>query len=222
VSHSESHPQGLAHQFDDLGQQHEASSLGMWGFLVTEIMFFGGLFLGYTLVRWQYPEAVIEASHFLDWRLGGLNTGLLLISSLTMALAVHSAQEGKSKLTTYFLIITMVLGAGFLGVKAFEYVHKWHDHLFPGFNFIYEGEGRTLAYAKGAEMYLYLYFAMTGVHALHMIIGLGVVAVVARKAWRGDFTKQYNNPVEITGLYWHFVDIIWIFLYPLLYLVHPR
>ncbi len=214
--HSEAHPHGLAHQFDDLDQQHEASSLGMWGFLVTEIMFFSGLFLGYTLLRWHFPEAVVEASRHLDATLGGINTGVLLISSLTMALAVHAVQEGKGKKGAIFMVVTMILGAAFLGVKAFEYTHKWHDHLFPGLNFISDSPN-----AKGMEMYLYLYVVMTGLHGLHMIIGLGVVAPIAYKAWKGRYTPEYNNPVEMVGLYWHFVDIVWIFLYPLLYLIHP-
>ena len=218
MAHSHSHPPGLAHQFDDLNQQHESASLGMWAFLVTEVMFFGGLFLAYTFLRWKHHDAVVAASGHLDWILGGVNTGVLLVSSLTMAMAVHAAQEGKRKATVNFLILTMILGAVFLGVKAFEYSHKWHDGLFPGFNFHWI---ENPAYAGGAEMFLFLYFVMTGLHGLHMVVGIGLVAWIIKRANRGDFTPEYNIPVEITGLYWHFVDIVWIFLYPLLYLIQP-
>jgi cytochrome c oxidase subunit 3 len=221
VSHSS--PTGLAHHFDDLEQQHEASTLGMWAFLITEILFFGGLFLGYIILRWRDPHAFAAASEELDPVLGGVNTGVLLISSLTMALAVRAAQEGKRKLTTYLLIVTMVLGAAFLGVKAYEYYDKWHHHHIPGASFVFEP---TAEFADvnphRAEGFFFLYFAMTGIHAAHMIIGLVLVGIIARKAWRGKFTADYYNPVEVTGLYWHFVDLVWIFLYPLLYLIHPK
>ena len=215
---AEAHPQGLAHQFDDLAQQHEASTIGMWGFLITEVMFFGGLFMAYILFRGYYPDAMIEASHHLDWKLGFVNTLLLLVSSLTMALAVHAAQEGHRKATVNFLIVTMVLGAGFLGIKAIEYSDKWHHGLVPGWNF----DLTQFADPMKAQAFYFLYFAMTGVHALHMVIGLGVVAWIAWRAKRGEFTPHYYNPVEMTGLYWHFVDIVWIFLYPLLYLIEPH
>jgi cytochrome c oxidase subunit 3 len=222
VSHSS--PTGLAHHFDDLEQQHEASTLGMWAFLVTEILFFGGLFLAYIIMRWKYPAAFAAASEELNPVLGGLNTGVLLISSLTMALAVRAAQEGKSKLTTYLLIATMILGATFLGVKGVEYYDKWEHHHIPGANFHFQSERPEFASVDPfkAESFFFLYFAMTGIHAAHMIIGLVLVGIIARKAWRGRYTADYYNPVEVTGLYWHFVDLVWIFLYPLLYLIHPK
>ena len=216
-SHSHAHPQGLQHHFDDLTQQHEASALGMWGFLVTEVMFFGGMFMAYILYRTYYMDAIVSASHQLDWIVGGINTLVLLCSSLTMAFAVHAAQEGHRKATFNWLIITTVFGLVFLVVKAFEYKSKFDHHLIPGPDF-------NTALFPGlpqAQAFFYLYFAMTGVHALHMVIGIGVVLWIALRARRGDFTPNYYNPVEMTGLYWHFVDIVWIFLYPLLYLIEP-
>jgi cytochrome c oxidase subunit 3 len=214
-THTE-HPHGLAHQFDDLAQQHESSTLGMWAFLVTEVMFFGGMFLVYILYRVNYPDMWEKASQHLDWKLGGINTLLLLVSSLTMAFAVHAAGEGKAKATFNYLVVTMMLGAGFLVIKAFEYAHKIHDGLIPGLHWT------NTELPEKSEAFFFLYFALTGVHALHMIIGIGVVAAIAMKARRGVYTAAYNNPVEMVGLYWHFVDIIWIFLYPLLYLIQPQ
>jgi cytochrome c oxidase subunit 3 len=203
-----------AHQFDDVEQQREAASLGMWIFLVTEIMFFGGLFMAYLLYRWSYPDVFAHASHHLDVRLGGFNTAVLIGSSLTMALAVHAAQLGRRKAIVGFLIVTILLGGTFLGVKAVEYGHKFHEHLFPGAGFRYEG-----ADPMRAQMFFFIYFCMTGLHALHMIVGIGILTVIAVMAWRGRFTPEYYNPVETSGLYWHFVDIVWIFLFPLLYLI---
>lgn len=216
-SHSRSHPKGLQHHFDDLTQQHEASALGMWGFLVTEVMFFGGMFMAYILYRVNYMDAMVEASHHLDWVLGGVNTFVLLCSSLTMAFAVHAAQEGHRKATVNWLGVTTMFGVGFLVIKAFEYAAKFEHHLIPGASF----DTSQFVWPQ-AQAYFFLYFAMTGVHALHMIIGIGVVIWVMLRARRGDFTPNYYNPVEMTGLYWHFVDIIWIFLYPLLYLIEPE
>lgn len=203
-----------AHQFDSAEQQREASSLGMWIFLVTEIMFFGGLFLAYLLYRWSYPDAFAEASHHLDVALGGINTAVLIASSLTMALAVYGSQTGRQRMLVGFLLATMALGGTFLAIKFVEYSHKFHQHLFPGDHFHYEGP-----LAQNVEMFFFIYFCMTGVHALHMVIGIGVLAVLTVKAARGAYSPAYYNPVEASGLYWHFVDIIWIFLFPLLYLL---
>ena len=208
------HTADLAHQFDDLDQQREASTLGMWAFLITEIMFFGGLFLGYSVYRGQYPEAFAQASHHLDILLGGINTAVLIGSSLTMALAVHAAQLGQRKLIVILLIATIILGSVFLGIKYVEYSHKFAEHHVPGASFHWEGPN-----AGHAQMFFVFYFCMTGMHALHMIIGIGILATIAWMAWRGRFTPEYHSPVEITGLYWHFVDIVWIFLFPLLYLI---
>lgn len=212
---SHSHPQGLVHHFDDLAQQKEAATLGMWGFLITEILFFGGLITAYIVLRGLYPDAFLYGSHMLDWQLGGLNTLVLLCSSLTMAFAVHTAHEGNMKASFRHLILTILFGSVFLVVKYFEYKAKVDHHLIPGsdtFTF-------TATDPNHAQIFFYLYFAMTGVHALHMIVGIGLVAWIARNVRAGKYTKDYYSPVEMTGLYWHFVDIVWIFLYPLLYLI---
>jgi cytochrome c oxidase subunit 3 len=204
----------LAHQFDDLDQQREASSLGMWVFLVTEIMFFGGLFTGYTVYRHAFPEAFADASRRLPVVLGAVNTAVLICSSLTMALAVRSAQGGKRKAVAVFLIVTILLGTTFLGVKGVEYAHKFHEHLVPGATFAFPGP-----HGRHAELFYCFYFAMTGLHALHMVIGIGILAVLVVLSLRGRFSSDDYSAVENTGLYWHFVDIVWIFLFPLLYLI---
>ena len=210
---SHHHP-ALAHQFDTLGQQREAATLGMWVFLVTEVLFFGGLFAAYTVYRNWYPEAFAAASHELDVTLGTINTAVLITSSLTMALAVHAAQMGRRGLLLLFLVATMVLGATFLGIKSVEYYHKFVEHHVPGPGFQFEAE-----YLRQAQIFFSLYFIMTGLHAIHMIIGLGIMAVMLWMSWRGRITPEYFNPIEVSGLYWHFVDIVWIFLFPLLYLL---
>lgn len=207
------HPQ-LQHHFDNLDQQFEASALGMWLFLVTEILFFGGLFAAYLVYRIAYPAAFQDASHHLDIVLGGTNTAILIGSSLTMAMAVYSAQVGDRSRQLLYLAGTMILGAAFLGIKAVEYSHKFHDHLVPGPDFQFSGRDPV-----HAQLFYSLYFVMTGLHAVHMIVGLGILGVLFWMAWRGRFTKAYHTPVEISGLYWHFVDIVWIFLFPLLYLI---
>lgn len=207
------HP-ALQHHFDDLEQQHEASTLGMWIFLVTEIMFFGGLFMAYLLYRTWHGEAFREGSHHLDIVLGAINTGVLIFSSLTMAMGVRSAQIGARRGTVAFLTATMILGSVFLGIKAVEYSHKFHDQLVPGPNFHVDS-----VHAPAVEMFYSLYFAMTGLHAAHMVIGVGVMLVITWMAYRGRFSPEYYAPVEVAGLYWHFVDIVWIFLFPLLYLI---
>ena len=208
------HSTALAHQFDDLEQQKEASVFGMWIFLVTEIMFFGGMFTGYTVYRYRLHEAFMAGSDKLDLVLGGVNTVVLILSSLTMALAVHAAQTNKRKQLIWFLILTMALGAVFLGIKAVEYTHKFHENLVPGPSFQFDG----VAHHR-SELYFSFYFAMTGFHALHMIVGIALLAVILWMSVKGRFSPEYHNPVEVSGLYWHFVDIIWIFLFPLLYLV---
>jgi cytochrome c oxidase subunit 3 len=208
------HPPHLAHQFDSLDQQKEASNLGMWLFLVTEIMFFGGLFCAYLIYRSKAPAGFAEASHELDIALGTFNTAVLIGSSLTMALAVWSVQAGRRKAAVGLLVLTMALGSVFLGVKVVEYGHKFHEDHVPGPSFHWEGD-----HPADAQMFYSLYFAMTGLHALHMIAGIGVLAVIAVMTWRGKFGPHYFNPVECSGLYWHFVDIVWIFLFPLLYLI---
>jgi cytochrome c oxidase subunit 3 len=204
----------LAHHFDSLDQQREATTLGMWVFLVTEVLFFGGLFMVYTVYRSWYPDAFSAASHELDIVLGTVNTAVLITSSLTMALAVHAAQLNQRRLLTTFLVLTILLGATFLGIKSVEYYHKFVEHHVPGPGFQFEKE-----YARHAQLFFSLYFLMTGLHAVHMIIGIGIMLWMLAWARRGIITAEYYSPIEISGLYWHFVDIVWIFLFPLLYLL---
>jgi cytochrome c oxidase subunit III len=211
------HSNELSHQFDDLEQQKAAADLGMWSFLLTEVLFFGGLFLAYAVYRWQYHAQFVAASEMMDIKLGAINTLVLLTSSLTMAMAVHAAHDGDRKKIVRWILVTMFFGTIFLGVKAVEYSHKFHEHLVPGPYF-----HMNIPNPQPAQIYFSLYFAMTGLHALHMIIGLGILTVIAVMAHKGKFSKTYSNPVEISGLYWHFVDIVWIFLYPLLYLIGTR
>jgi cytochrome c oxidase subunit 3 len=202
----------LAEHFDDLAQQREASTLGMWTFLATEVLFFGGLFLAYTTYRTIYTQAFAEASRHTVVLFGTVNTAVLLTSSLTMALAVRAAQRGDNRWVGRFLWVTVFLGLCFLGVKAIEYRDDFREHLFPGRFF------RTDLSAP-AELFWFLYWAMTGLHALHVLIGMALLSVMALLARGGRFSPEYHNPIEVSGLYWHFVDIVWIFLYPLLYLI---
>jgi cytochrome c oxidase subunit III len=213
--HAPHHPK-LQHHFDNMAQQAEASTLGMWVFLVTEIMFFGGLFMAYLVYRYQEPMAFQEASYHLSIWLGGINTAVLILSSLTMALAVRAAQTSlPPKTQIFWLVSTMILGSVFLGIKVVEYAGKFADGIVPGPNF----NAAMWEYPKGVEMFYSIYFAMTGLHALHMIIGIGIMLVITWMAWRRTFDSTYYTPVEVAGLYWHFVDIVWIFLFPLLYLI---
>ena len=213
-AHAPAHHPALQHHFQTLDQQHEAATLGMWVFLVTEVMFFGGLLMAYLLYRVWYPVAWAEGSLELDIYLGGFNTVVLIGSSLTMALAVRSAQTGAPRATVNWLLVTMALGLTFLVVKFFEYKHKWDVNHIPGPNFVMEGP-----HARQIEMFTSLYFGLTGLHALHMVIGVSILSVIAWMAHRRRFSPEWYTPVEISGLYWHFVDIVWIFLFPLLYLV---
>jgi len=209
------HHPWLQHHFDSMDQQAEASTLGMWVFLVTEIMFFGGLFMAYLVYRYASPLGFQEASHHLNIYWGALNTVILIVSSLTMALAVRAAQTSQPRASQVgWLLATIFFGLCFLGIKAIEYTDKFRDQIVPGPHFRWEG-----LYPKPAEQFYSLYFAMTGLHALHMIIGVGIMTVIAIMAWRNTFDDEYYTPVEVAGLYWHFVDIVWIFLFPLLYLI---
>lgn len=208
------HKAAVAEQFDDVRQEREASTLGMWVFLGTEVLFFGVLFASYTITRIDHPEAFAAASRLTHVFIGTINTAVLLTSSLTMALAVQRVQYGRSRAVAGFLLATILLGLVFLGLKGFEYYEEYQEHLVPTINFAFSGP-----HAGDAEIFFYLYFIMTGLHALHLTLGIVVVAVIGVMAWRGHFTARYYTPVEVTGLYWHFVDIVWIFLYPLIYLV---
>ena len=208
----------LAHQFEDLEQQHEAASFGMWIFLATEVMFFGGLFLGYTIYRNLYLPGFEAGSHMLNVTIGAINTAVLIGSSLTMALAVRAAQMGKRNALVTFLIMTILLGLAFILIKlTLEWRHDYLEGLAPGLNFTFAGPN-----AKSVELFFFFYFAMTGVHALHMVVGVGILTFLLVQAWRGQYGPDRFNPVEGAGLYWHFVDIVWIFLFPLLYLIGGR
>lgn len=220
------HP-ALRHHFENMEQQREAGTIGMWVFLVTEIMFFGGMFLAYALYRNLYPAAFATASNHLDITLGTVNTAVLIVSSFTMALAVYFTQVGKRRPQIICLILTLVLGLTFLGIKAIEYHDKYTDRLIPGrlipgvpfgpdVHELHMLPGATL---PQVEMFYWIYFAMTGMHAIHMIIGAGLLVFLIINSIKGRFDPEYHGPVEIIGLYWHFVDIVWIFLFPLLYLL---
>jgi cytochrome c oxidase subunit 3 len=209
------HGPELRHHFDDSAQQLESSTLGMWVFLVTEIMFFGGMFASYTVYRNLYPEAFASASHSMNVLIGAINTGVLIFSSFTMVLAVRSAQLGQKRALIVFLILTLILGCVFLGLKATEYHQKWVEHHVPGPGFQYA----DARYFHQAQILFFLYFAMTGMHAIHMIVGAGLLIALIVMAARNRFSAAWYTPVEIIGLYWHFVDIVWIFLFPLLYLI---
>lgn len=284
-SHDHYHPPGLQHQFEDMKQQEESVSIGMWMFLVQEIMFFGGLFTAYLVFRSRFPMAFAAASNHLDAFWGGLNTLVLIVSSLTMALVVYYAQKSNRNMQVIMIVLTMIFGSVFLGVKAIEYTGKYNDGLIPvtGWNKktpkadakahdahatpcheMKHGEKHEYVNPKGefqwadcsfaklgddhqfltdyekagyyrnyneskipdADMFrdkvrsfYWIYFVMTGLHALHMIVGLGLMAWLGWNCWKNTYSADYYSPVEMSGLYWHFVDIVWIFLFPLLYLL---
>jgi cytochrome c oxidase subunit 3 len=210
----------LQHHFDNMEQQKEASFLGMWVFLITEIMFFGGLFTAYLVYRYLYYPAFAAGSTSLDLTLGAFNTVVLIASSLTMAMAVWCSQVGKQKWLVIFLVLTLFLGCVFLGVKVIEYTDKYDHHHIPGQNFHFVDQVTHQPVDQGhAQLFFSLYFAMTGMHALHMIVGAGLLIALIIMALRGMFSPEWHTPVENIGLYWHFVDIVWIFLFPLLYLI---
>jgi cytochrome c oxidase subunit 3 len=205
----------LREQFDTVEQQKDASTLGMWIFLITEIMFFGGMFLAYTIYRSSYPGIFAITSSSLNVYIGAANTIVLLCSSFTMVMAVRAAQLGRQKTIVFNLILTLILGFIFLGVKAYEWNEKFVEHHIPGPGFHFAG----IAQQGPAQLFFSLYFAMTGLHALHMVVGVGILTWLIIKTRQGTFTAEYMTPVDVAGLYWHFVDIIWIFLFPLLYLI---
>jgi cytochrome c oxidase subunit 3 len=219
VSHSSD---GLvAHHFEDLDQQNESAMLGMWLFLAQEIMFFGGLFAAYMVYRMKYPDAWATGSNQLQLGWGAFNTVVLLMSSVTMASSVWCAQKGKNKELFWGLFVTLILGVAFLGVKYIEYGAKFEHHLFPGKNFHFSGVGVVGSPTQGQlELFFILYFIMTGMHALHMIIGVGLLIWLMVLTKLGHFHPKKYMKVELFGFYWHFVDIVWVFLFPLLYLLH--
>lgn len=277
------HPKALLHHFATAEQQRESGKLGMWLFLATEILLFGGLFSAYAVYRGNHPEIFVYAHRFLSVKLGGINTMVLITSSLTMAWAVRAAQMGNRKLLVVMLSLTLLGGVGFLGIKKVEYEEKWKHGLLWGARYkpvhaeVHAGEkpreeargartaveethreaadlpapvlpaderskigpaaigprglaaeaeeegahGHALAdEPKNVQTFFAVYFAMTGLHGLHVIVGMIVIAWVLVRSVRGEFTAEYNTPVDLAGLYWHLVDLIWIFLFPLLYLIH--
>lgn len=214
----------LASHFEDMGQQLESATLGMWTFLATEVMFFGGLFLGFCVYRFtDASHGFALASRQLDITLGTVNTFVLLTSSLTMALAVRAGQTGDRKGQVLFLTLTMVMATLFLGIKANEYYEEYEKHLFPGAHFspaaLKLPADAPATLAQHSQLFFVFYFFMTGLHAFHMIIGIAIMGVLVVQARRGKFTPDYFTPLELTGLYWHFVDLVWVFLFPLLYLI---
>ena len=204
-----------AHQFDTAAQQREAATFGMWIFLATEVLFFGGMFLGYAIYRFIYPTSFAEASRQTLVFMGSVNTAVLLISSAIMAFAVQAARERRRAALVKLLVTTAVLGAVFLGIKGIEYAHELSEHLLPGSGFHWQGPN-----AESVQMFFYLYFLMTGIHALHVIIGVVLIVIFAWRAWRRDAFRANDTAVDLLGLYWHFVDIVWVFLFPLIYLVN--
>ena len=237
----------LRHHFADEEQQRNAASLGMWWFLGTEIMFFGGMFCAYLIYRLKYFPEFAAASRSLNLKIGTFNTVVLLCSSLTVAMAVRAAQMGKRKLQVRMLLLTLVFGLAFLGIKTKEWGDKYREHHIPTFDFSAKDlmrdnqhlfgldkmqgndpvtqaarQKREAEIQQHTQIFFALYFALTGMHAIHMIVGVGIFIVITWMAYKGRFTPEYHTPLEIAGLYWHFVDIVWIYLFPLLYLIDRR
>jgi cytochrome c oxidase subunit 3 len=225
--HGHDHDPGLHHQYEDMAQQSEAYMVGMWTFLVSEVMFFGALFLVYTLYRWNYQEDFYIAHEHLDWRIGAFNTSVLLFSSFSMVMAVQSAQLKKRERVMPWILVTVVCAFIFLIVKiALEWIPKFNDHLLPGVTYA-QSAAVFGEHAKGVpvnmnhtQLFYALYFGMTGLHAVHVIVGIGVLFALWR-LWRNRAASVIHDyiPTEMVGLYWHFVDIVWIFLFPLFYLM---
>ncbi len=209
-----SHPAHLQHHFADSQQQAESAKLGMWLFLVTEILLFGGLFCAYAVFRSWYPDMFYNAHLQLNWVLGGTNTLVLITSSVTMALSIRSIQMNNSRAAMINLVITLLLAGVFLVIKYFEYSHKFHLGQLPGKFYTFEGIEGT-----NPHVFFSVYFMMTGLHGFHVLGGMGVIGWLILRTRRGQFSSSYYTPVELTGLYWHLVDLIWIFLFPLLYLI---
>jgi cytochrome c oxidase subunit 3 len=208
------HPWYLAHHFDDMATQNRAVRLGMWLFLGTEVLLFAGLFLGYTVYRWLYHPTFKAAASHLSVLMGGINTVVLISSSLTVALAYHAIKEGKSKKCAAFLAFTIACAGVFLVIKYFEYAHKIHEGLLPGRFYSYEG-----ITTPGANLFFAVYFLATGLHAFHVIVGASILAWLLVRVRKGLYSPAHYVPVELGALYWHLVDLIWIFLFPLLYLI---
>jgi len=204
----------VPHHFASAFAEFDASKFGMWLFLVTEILLFGGLFCAYCIFRGLYPETFHEAHLELNKTLGALNTVVLLFSSLTMALAVNYAQRNDRKKSFWMLVVTLLCALTFLCVKYVEYSHKFHEGLLTAGFYKFQG-----IKAPNPGLFFSLYFMMTGLHGIHVLIGMSIITWVLIRTKKGDFNSKYFTPVELTGLYWHLVDLIWIFLFPLLYLI---
>lgn len=211
---SSTHTQFMQHHFVDAEQQFDAAKMGMWIFLVTEILFFGGLFAAYIVYRSWYPELFTLASTELDTLLGGINTLVLIGSSLTVALSIRAAQLNQKKQIIIQLSITLALAMVFLIIKYFEWTHKFHLGIFPGEFYTFDGIDHPQA-----NVFFSLYYLMTGLHGIHVVVGIGLMIWLLWRAMKDHFNSEYYTPLEITGLYWHLVDIIWIFLFPLFYLI---
>ncbi|MFC2170730.1 cytochrome c oxidase subunit 3 family protein [Calditrichota bacterium] len=214
MSTSIEHPEFVQHHFTDAEQQRESAKFGMWIFLLTEVLFFGGLFCAYAIFRAWQPDMFYNAHKALNWRMGGLNTLVLITSSLTIALSIRAFQLDKIKQGIWLLWSTFILAGVFMVVKYFEYSHKFHLGQLPGKFYHYNGiEG------SNPHIFFSVYFTMTGLHGLHVLIGMGLILWLIIRASKGHFHSKYYNAVEVTGLYWHLVDMIWIYLFPLLYLI---
>ena len=217
------HAPHLQHHFVSSEQQFDSSKLGMWLFLITEILLFSGMFVAYTVYRVWHPEVFVEASQALDPVMGGINTVVLLASSLTVALAIHFAQTNKRKGLVLSLVVTVAFAGVFMVIKYFEYTAKFEHGIFPGAHFAPHGVSHGFDYGSldipYAAQFFSIYFVMTGIHGVHVLVGMVVISWIAYRAFRGHFSSEWYTPVELTGLYWHLVDIIWIFLFPLMYLI---
>jgi cytochrome c oxidase subunit III len=200
-------------QFNNPVQQRETATVGMWVFLITEIMLFGALFTGFAVYRLQNPVGFDQGSAQMDFTLGAINTAVLICSSFAMALAVNSAERGRRLRLALFLVLTIVLGLVFLGIKFDEYYLHYLDHKAPGISFYQSGPQ-----AQSIEMFYVFYYVMTGLHAVHMFVGIGLLTTLVLRTGLGSFSAEYHTPVEITGLYWHFVDTVWVFLFAIFYI----
>jgi len=218
-AHAHHGPSFLAHHFHTPFQQYDAAKLGMWLFLAQEVLFFSGLFVAYLVFRMWYPEAWSVGSHELNRYMGLLNTIVLLFSSLTAVLAVRSAQLGERGKVNLYILITILCACVFMVVKYFEYVHKIESGLLPGQYFNPHGHTVASHFPQGTHFFYSVYFMATGVHGVHVLVGIGVMIWVMIRNMRGEFTKEFWTPVDLVALYWHLVDLIWIFLFPFLYLI---
>ena len=209
----------LKHYFASAEQQFDAAKMGMWLFLVTEVLLFSGMFVAYAVYRVGHPEVFAHASELLDWQLGALNTVVLLTSSFTVALSIHFVQQNEKEKVIVLLLMTLLCAAAFVVVKYFEYTSKFAHGIFPGAG--YEPYGKMYAEydVPFAMQFFSIYFIMTGIHGIHVLVGMGLFGWLVSRVARGHLSSEYYTPLELTGLYWHLVDIIWIFLFPLLYLI---